>query len=455
MSTESTIAETELVQDTPKELQVIVQQNSLQPATAQSLQASFAPIFSQARSVIEKSRGIVVTDANQKLEMKMARACRLELKAIRVTGDKLRKELKDESLRVGRAIDGFNAILLHIVETEEKRLQAQEDFVEQQEAQRKATLKADREKVLATIQVDPNLYQLGDMSEETFQQLVEGTKLARAAEAERRRKEEADRIAKEKADAEERERIRLENERLKKEAADKAAAEKLERERRHDLHCTRMAILGAEKLLTNGEIADADFVESYGTQSEEEFALIRERFRVRQVEEKRLADERAETARKLKEAEEKAAAEKARVDAERKAAEEKAAKERAEVEAKAKSERDTLEAKAKKEREEHARKIRELEAAAKKKADEDRAAREELDRKITAQKAADEKRQADEAEAARKAAAAPDKDKLMNYAHAVRALEIPELKTAPALATLIQQQRDKFVAWLESSVDKI
>lgn len=444
MPSESTIAETELVQDTPKELQTIVQQNSLQPATAQSLQASFAPIFSQARSVIEKSRGITVTDASQKLEMKMARACRLELKAIRVAGDKLRKELKDESLRVGRAIDGFNSILVHIVESEEKRLQAQEDFVEQQEAQRKATLKAEREKILAGIQVDPNLYQLGEMSEETFQQLVEGTKLARAAEAERRRKEEADRIAKEQADAEERERIRLENERLKKEAADKAAAEKLERERRHDLHCTRMAILGAEELLTVREVQDADYAEIYAKQTEEEFSAIRDHFRKRKAEQAKAAADAAETARKLKEAEEKAAKEKVRVDAERKAAEEKAAKERAEAEARAKAERDALEAKAKKERE-----------AAAKKVAEEKAAREKAEAELKAQRDAEAKRQADEAEAARKAAAAPDKDRLINYANAIRALDIPELKTAPALQTLIQQQRDKFIVWLENSVDKI
>lgn len=428
MSTETPTAQTEIVDDTPKELQVIVQQNSLQPATAQSLQSSFAPIFAQARGVIEKSRGIVVTDATQKLEMKMARACRLELKAIRVAGDKLRKELKDESLRVGRAIDGFNAILLHIVETEEKRLQAQEDFVAEQEAQRKAALKADREKVLASIQVDPNLYQLDQMSEETFQQLVEGTKLARAAEAERRRKEEAERIEREAKAAAEQERIRQENERLKKEAAEKAAAEKMAKERRHDLHCTRMAILGAEKLLTNGEVQDADFVESYGTQTEEEFAVILTRFRERAAENKRLAEERAEAQRKLKEAEELAKAEKARVDAERKAAEEKAAKERAAIEAKAKAER---------------------EAAAKKHAEE-KAAREKLEREIDEQKAAEEKRLADIAEAQRKAAAAPDKDRLIAYAYAVQALELPSASTpeATAIANTVKASRDKFVAWI-------
>lgn len=439
MSTETPTAQTEIVDDTPKELQVIVQQNSLQPATAQSLQSSFAPIFAQARGVIEKSRGIVVTDATQKLEMKMARACRLELKAIRVTGDKLRKELKDESLRVGRAIDGFNAILLHIVETEEKRLQAQEDFVEQQEAQRKAALKSDREKVLAAIQVDPNLYQLGDMSEETFQQLVEGTKLARAAEAQRRRKEEAERIEREAKAAAEQERIRQENERLKKEAAEKAEAERLAKERRHDLHCTRMAILGAEKLLTNGEVQDADFVESYGTQTEEEFLSILTRFRERAQENKRLADERAEAQRKLKEAEELAKAERERVEAERQAAAKKHAEEQKIAAEKARKEREAIEAKAKADRE-----------AAEAKATAERQARERLEKELAEKNAAEAKRLADIAEAARKAAAAPDKDRLIAYAYAVQALELPSASTpeATAIANTVKASRDKFVAWI-------
>ena len=60
------------------------------------------------------------------------------------------------------------------------------------------------------------------MSEETFSRLVEGTKLAREAEAARKLKEEAERIEREAKEAKERRRIQLENERLKREAAEAA-----------------------------------------------------------------------------------------------------------------------------------------------------------------------------------------------------------------------------------------
>lgn len=383
--------EVELMPDTPapvqQELQVIVQQNALQPETAKSLQASFAPLFQQARDVIDKSRGIVVTDAKQKLEMKMAKACRLELKALRVTGEKTRKELKEESLRKGKAIDGFNAILVHLISTEENRLQAQEDFVERQEEQRRATLKADREKVLLAIQVDPNLYQLADMTEETFQQLVEGTKLARAAEAERRRKEEAERIEREAKEAAERERIRLENERLKKEAEEKEAALKAEREA--------------------------------------------------------AAKAKAEADERTRQAMEAAKREQERIEAENQ-------KKLAEFKRKAKEEADAAEAKAKAEREEHDRKVRELEIAARKQKAADIAAMAGLEKKMQALREADERRIAAEKEAARKAAAAPDRDKLINYAHIIKSIELPTLSTPEALsiANVIETSRDKFVDWV-------
>lgn len=451
-------------QSVQPELQVIVQQNALQPDTARSLQASFAPLFNQARGVIEKSRGIVVTDAAQKLEMKMAKACRLELKALRVAGEKTRKELKEESLRKGKAIDGFNAILVDLISSEETRLQAQEDFVERQEEQRRATLKAEREKVLAAIQVDPNLYQLADMTEETFGQLVEGTKLARAAEAERKRKEEAERIERETKEAAERERIRLENERLKKEAEEKEAALKAERERvakeesdrkaaeqaeqkrREQLHAVRR-----DNMQTFIESGDESQNAQYGHLTDDQYAEVQSgAFNRRNARLKAEATLKAERQRAA-EAEAKAKAEREaaekRLADERRAAEEKAATERKRIEA----EKKAADEKARIEREESERKFRVLEEAARKQKAADDAAKAELEKKLQAQRKAQERQAAAEKEAARKAEAAPDKDKLFTYANEILAVKIPEFSTpeAKAIGELIRASRDKFVFWIE------
>lgn len=455
MSTETQDANATIVAD--EELLAVVEQNHLQAETAQSLQRAFSPFFTQARDVITKSRGIVVTDANQKLEIKMARACRLELKAIRVSGEKARKEIKEESLRRSKAIDGFAAILTDLIGTEESRLEAQEQFAERQEAARKQALKETREKVLVEIQVDPNLYQLAEMSEETFQNLVEGTKLARAAAAERARKDEAERIERERKDAEERERIRLDNERLKAEAAENEKKAAVERAM-------------AEKELRR--LADERAAAEKAAQ------LERERIARETAErEAALAQERARVAREKADAEAKAKAERdaieAKARADREAAELLARKECEAVEAKARAERQAADLAAKKEREaleaKHAeeRRVADAKAAeekrkadaelaeqkrlAKDQADRERAAREKAEAELRAQREADARRIASEREAERKAAAAPDRDKLLNYANAIRAIDIPEFTTesAKAIAATIRASRDKFAGWVD------
>lgn len=220
----------EIMPDANAELAVIVSENRLAPEAAQSLQASFSPLFAEARSVIEKSREITVTDASQKLEIKLAREFRLELRRIRTTGDKLRRELKDESLRRGRAIDGFQNILLHLTAEEEERLDAQEKFVERQEAQRKAQLKASREAALAPYGLDTSFLQLGDMPDDTFAQLLENTRAGHEAKLAAARKVEEDRIRAENERLKEEERIRAENVRLQREAKERDDAARKERE---------------------------------------------------------------------------------------------------------------------------------------------------------------------------------------------------------------------------------
>lgn len=227
----SEITPVEIVADDQKELLAVAVQNGLLPETTQNLQASFAPLFSQARSIMDKSRGITVTSVDQKLEIDLARKCRLALKGVRVSSDKIRKELKEESLKKGKAIDGFHNILLHLVEVEETRLEEQEKFAERMEAERKAALKVQREELLKPYAIDVTVFSLGDMSQETFDQLLSGTKLAHEAKIEAARKAEAERIAREAAHAAEQARIKEENERLKREAEEREAALASERAR--------------------------------------------------------------------------------------------------------------------------------------------------------------------------------------------------------------------------------
>lgn len=395
-----------------KELLVVIEQNALPAEAAQSLTTSFAPSFKEAGEILAQSRQIVVTSPDQKLQIKLARDYRLALRAIRVGADKKRKELKDVSLRQGRAIDGFFNILLHLTDTEEQRLAAQEEFVERQEAARKEALKVERTKFSVELGIDPNLYQLGDMSEETFQNLIEGTRLARAAQAERERKAEAERIALAKAEAEERERIRLENERLKAEAAEKEAALKAERER-----------VAAEQQAA-AEAARQEQAAREAAEAEKE--------RLAEIERKRIEAANAKMIAEMK----------AKMEAE-KAAADKAAAEAAEA---ARQERLRLHALAEVERQ----KTEAARAAAETAAHNERVKREHLEAEARA------KREEEEA-AARKAAAAPDKEKLLAFATAIRAVELPVLTSESALhlvATLVEQ-REKLAAWIEKKAEAL
>jgi hypothetical protein len=213
----------------------------LEPATAQSLRDAFEAYFQQADEWRTKALAIQITRPDQVREMKLARETRLALREIRINAEKARKRLKEDSLRKGKAIDGIYNMLAFAVEPLEKHLLDQEQYIQRLEDQRKAKLKAEREAQLAPFGVDVSLYQLGEMDDATFGQLLDTNQLAFAARQEAAKKAEAERIERERIEAEERakreaeaaaerERLRAENERLAREKAEAEAKARAERE---------------------------------------------------------------------------------------------------------------------------------------------------------------------------------------------------------------------------------
>ncbi len=214
------------------ELVRVINESGVEQSTALTLQSSFLPFFEQAEQWKIKAESLVVTDASQTREMKMAREARLALKDIRVSADKTRKALKEDSLRYGKAVQGVYNVIDYLIAPIEKHLEEQEKFPEIQEKKRKAALKEERDaELLPYIEFVPYQVDLGELTEAAWQTVINGAKLQKQAKITAEIEAEAARIAKEKADAEERERIRLENERLKKEAEEKEAALKAEREK--------------------------------------------------------------------------------------------------------------------------------------------------------------------------------------------------------------------------------
>lgn len=206
-------------------VETLIKQNGLEVETAKSLHDSFMPFFEQAEDWKKKAESIVVTSIEQTREMQMARQARLALKDIRVDVEKTRIRLKEDIVRKGKAIDGIANVIKYLIEPIEGHLKQQEDFIKVQESKRIAELKEERTKLiqpfLQDCETDTSYYDLGNMPEQTFNNLLKTLELGYNERIATQQRIEAERIAKEKAEAEERERIRIENERLKKEALEK------------------------------------------------------------------------------------------------------------------------------------------------------------------------------------------------------------------------------------------
>ena len=192
---------------------------------------AFADIMERAKTAVEESKSINVTDPADVRGMKKAREGRLAIRAIRIEADKAHKDLKADILRAGRAIDGMKNIVLQITEPEEKRLEDCEKMAERIQAQRDKELQEARENELIEFGENPLHHgALHVLTAEMWAHKINGIKAMIQAKKEAEEKARAEAEAKAKAEREEQERIRAENERLRKEAAEKQAQLEAERE---------------------------------------------------------------------------------------------------------------------------------------------------------------------------------------------------------------------------------
>lgn len=208
------------------ELAVIAKGTGLEQNKVEGLLAKFVSPFKQAQYIINESRDILVTSEDQTTEMEEAKVARLELKHLRVDTEKTRKELKEQSLREGKAIDGMANIIKALIVPVEEHLEKQEKFAINLAAERRARRIAEHREMIAVLGLNADMYKFEDMDDSQFAVLMKQLRDAKKAEEEleRRQREaeavetkkvEAERLAKEKAAAEEAEHIRKENAKLK------------------------------------------------------------------------------------------------------------------------------------------------------------------------------------------------------------------------------------------------
>lgn len=352
--------------DVARQLAVVQREAKMDDDNALAIRSNFSEFYDNI--VALRAQAATITDPTATGAQKIARTVRLEIKKNRCAVENERKALKAESLARGKFIDGVAGYISTVLcEPVEERLEAIEKHAERMEAARIAAMIETRKARLTAEGVDPAPYNLAAMDDETFVIILNNAKRAKAEKEEAARRAEAERVAREQAEREEAERIRQENERLKAEAAAREEAARVERER-----------AAAELARVEAEAKEQ-----------------------REAAEAQAKADRAEAERKQRESEE---------------------RERIIKEAAARDMRIQRESRERAEREAAAAR-----AEAKRIADEHRA-REQA--RVEAERAAEAKRIADEQASAARAAAAPDKEKLIAFVAMLSEIELPAMSSA-------------------------
>lgn len=209
------------------QLQVILDEQNIAQENAKQLIVAFGVPFEEAGTILASYDKIVVKDEEDFATMAEAREKRLALKNVRTSVERKRKELKEDIVRSGRAIDSVARFVKETIQPAEDYLETQEKFAELRAAERAATKKAERLERLAELEVDPSLYNLDNMVDDQFDALVAKLQADIKAAKEAEAKAAAERAAAEEAERKRQAEIEAENMRLKKEAEEreKIAAE--------------------------------------------------------------------------------------------------------------------------------------------------------------------------------------------------------------------------------------
>ncbi len=249
-----------------KELTAIVENSGLENTKGQKLLSMFTPYFT-AMAEIETKINSLNAENPLAVDVKMAREIRLALKNNRVASEKVKDEQKQSILIEGRLIDNLNNIVKNTSKSLELKCESIEKYAEQQELKRKEERKLIRLEALKPYEELEGFFNLNydllNMEDMAFDNLLEGTKLSYEAKKERERKAEELRIENELKEQKERERIKAENEKLKleaeqreKELAEQKKAQEEERLKAEKLLADEKAKQEAERIKQEKKLAD-------------------------------------------------------------------------------------------------------------------------------------------------------------------------------------------------------
>lgn len=197
------------------QLQVILKEQHVPKAQADALIEAFGGPFNEVGEILADYQTIKVTDVNDTATMTKARVKRLALKKARTTVEGKRKELKENIVKQGRAIDSVARFVKEVIAPAEEYLQLQEDYAKL-EAKRVAEAKrADRIARLSKYPVDPDFYNLDAITDEAFDDIIAKLEADRLAAIEHQKNVEAQQKAEADARAAAQKRRERDNARLR------------------------------------------------------------------------------------------------------------------------------------------------------------------------------------------------------------------------------------------------
>jgi len=210
----------------------IANQAGLAESQTEQLLKSFGNYFEEARAIANGAKDIQVKDVSEVELMMSARKQRLALREVRINVENTRKELKEQSLREGKAIDGIANVIKALIIPVEDHLQLQEDFKKIQDEIVRRKLSEDRLAQLQQYDFFAIGIDLANMSVGAYESLLENTKTAFEARKEAEKKAEQERIDAEQRRLAEEKRLREENDRLIKEAQEREKANEIANKKR-------------------------------------------------------------------------------------------------------------------------------------------------------------------------------------------------------------------------------
>jgi len=330
----------------PEELAQIANGVSLEKRN--EVQTVLNQVFQGVSKMRTQLDSVVVSDENDKMNMKLANTIRLGVREVRLNAEKTFDAKRSEVQQQMLSFKTEDSLWLKAKQTMQILTKEIEETAKWKE-ETKARFDAEQKELKIQQRInkiskfsDIGRQEFENMSDETFEMFLTGIEKQYNDKIEAEKKAELDRIEKEKAEIAERERIRLENEKLKKEAEERKIRDS---KRNEELRPYIVFIRDYSKMLN---ISDSEYQKELseikkGAEDHWNFEIEeRKKEALKQEEEQKKIQAEREAARM---AQEKANKEKAGLEAKiqaQKDAEAKALKEKQDAELKAKKEAEKL-----------------------------------------------------------------------------------------------------------------